>query len=215
MMDKDAAPKHEEIQKKHKLEQHEVKQVLEFLKRYGKLIGAGVVAATVVVLGSHTVAANKATKIAEAEQMLFSAQTPQQLEELVNNYKSTATAPAALLTLAKTLFNQGETAQARTQYERFMADYKKSDLLPVAVFGLAYCTEAEGRFDDAVSEFKEFLADNPNHYLKSPAVLAVARCLEQAGRTDEARITLEDFLAENADSHWSGSAEASLQQLGK
>jgi len=215
MMDKNATPKHEEIQKKHQLEQNEVKQVLDFLKRYGKLIGAGAVAATLAVLASHTMTANKAAKIAEADQMLFSAQTPQHLEELVNNYKSTATAPTALLTLAKTLYNQGETAQARTQYERFMTDYKKSDLLPVAVFGLAYCTEAEGRFDDAVNEFNEFLADNPNHYLKSPAVLAVARCLEQAGRTDEARITLEKFLAENAGSHWSSPAEASLQQLGK
>ncbi|MBC8206579.1 MAG: tetratricopeptide repeat protein [Kiritimatiellales bacterium] len=214
-MSKDTKPKHDELQKKHALEQHEVKQVLNFLKRYGTLIGAGIVAATVAVLASHALAANKAAKIAEAEQMLLSAQTPQQLEEVVNNYKSTPTAPVALLNLAKTLFNEGETAQARAQYERFVDDYKKSDQLPIAVFGLAYCSEAEGRFDEAASEFKTFLADNPGHYLESPAVLAMARCLEQAGRTNEARIVLEDFLAQNADSRWAGAAEVSLQQLGK
>lgn len=212
-MSKHANPQHNEVQKKRELEQHEVKQVLDFLKQYGKLIGAGIIAATVAVLVSRAAATHKAAKIAEAEEMLFAARTPQQLEELVDEYKSTPTAPVALLDLAKTLFNQGEIAQARAQYERFMSDYKNSDLRPIAVFGLAHCTEAEGRFDDAVNEFKAFLADNPDHYLKSPAVLAVARCLEQAGRIDEARITLEDFLAENADSQWAGPAEVSLQQL--
>lgn len=214
-MSKDSNPQHDEVQKKHELEQHEVKQVLDFLKRYGKLIGAGIIAAAVAVLASRGIAANKAAKIAEAEQMLLSAQTPQQLAEVVDNYKSTPTAPTALLNLAKTLFNEGETAQAREQYERFIDDYKKSDDLPIAVFGLAYCTEAEGRFDEAADEFKSFLADNPGHFLESPAVLAMARCLEQAGRFDEARIVLEDFLAQNAGSRWAGAAEVSLQQLAK
>ena len=214
-MDKNNNPQHDELQKKHELEQHEVKQVLNFLKRYGTLIGAGVIAATVAVLASRALAANKAAKITEAEQMMISAQTPQQLEEVVNNYKSTPTAPVALLNLAKALFNEGETAQARAQYERFVDDYKKSDQLPVAMFGLAYCTEAEGRFDEAATELEDFLADNPGHYLESSAVLAMARCLEQAGRIDEARIVLEDFLTQNSASRWAGAAEVSLQQLGK
>ncbi len=206
---------HDDVLKKHELEQHEVKQVLDFLKRYGKLIGAGIIAATIAVLASRTIAANKATKIAEAEQMLLSAQTPQQLEDVVNNYKSTPTAQPALLNLAKTLFNEGEISMARAQYERFIADYKKSELLPMAVFGLAYCTEAEGRFDEAVNEFKDFLAENPIHYLESPAVLAMARCMKHAGQLDEARIVLEDFLTENAESAWADAAEVSLQQLDK
>jgi predicted negative regulator of RcsB-dependent stress response len=214
-MSKNDNPKHEEVQKKRDLEQHEVKQVLEFLQRYGKLIGAGVVAAAVAVLVSRGLAASKAAKIAEAEQMLTAAQTPQQLEELVNDYKSTPTAPVALLSLAKTLFNQGDIAQARTHYERFLDDYKNSALRPIATFGLAHCTEAEGRFSDAVNEFKDFLAANPDHYLESPAVLAVARCQRKAGQADAARITLEDFLAENVDSQWAGLAEASLELLSK
>lgn len=215
MKDTEHSPKHDEIKKQRELEQHEVKQVLNFLTRYGKLIAAGAIAAIVVVLVSRGMAANKATKIAKAEQMLISAQTPQQLEDLVNDYHSTPTAPVALLKMAKTLFNQGETAQARAQYERFLDDYKNSDQRPLAMFGLAHCTEAEGRYDDAVNELKTFLEESPEHYLKSPAVLALARCQEEAGHIDAARITLEDFLAENAGSQWSGPAEISLQQLGK
>lgn len=215
MKDTDHSPQHKDVQKQHELEQHEVKQVLDFLKRYGKLIGAGIIAATVAVVASHGMAARKAAKIAEAEQMLQAAVTPQQLEDVVNNYKSTPTAPAALLDLAKTLFNDGETAQARAQYERFVKEYKSSDLLPMATFGLAHCTEAEGNFAAAADEFKDFLAANSGSYLEAPATIALARCLEQAGQKEEARIALEDFLAMNAASPWSDPAEAALERLGE
>lgn len=207
--------RHNKVQKQHELEQHEVTQVLEFLKRYGKLIAAGVIAATAAVLVSRGAASHKAAKVAEAEQKLIEANTTEKLEALVNDYKSTPTAPPALLDLAKRLFNEGKIAEARAQYGRFADDYKKTDLMPVAEFGLAHCTEAEGNFEAAAAAFKDFLAAHPGHFLESPAVLAMARSIEQAGRIDEARIILEDFLAEKADSQWAGAAEASLEQLGK
>lgn len=207
--------RHEKVQKQHALEQHEVTQVLDFLKQYGKLIVAGAIAATVTILVSRGVASHKAMKIAEAEQMLMAANTPEKLEVLVNDYKSTPTAPLALLDLAKRLFNEGKIAEARAQYERFAKDYKKSDMMPIAEFGLAHCTAAEGHFDDAAAAFKDFLAAHPGHFLESPAILAMADCAEQAGKLDEARIILEDFLAEKTDSQWTGAAETSLQQLGK
>jgi len=215
MMDKEKNPQHDEIQKKHELQQHEVAQVLNFLKRYGKLIGAGILTAAIVVLASHAMAASKAAKIAEAEQMLMTAQTPEQLQDLISAYKSTPTAPVAQLDLAKMIFNQGDFAEARVQYERFTKNYKSSDLMPIAQFGLAHCTEADGNFAAAAEEFKDFLAGNQGHYLNAPAVLARARCLEQAGNLDESRIVLEDFLAENTGSQWASVAENALQMLNK
>jgi TolA-binding protein len=214
MQERTMTDKQGDVQKQHELEQHEVGQVLEFLKRYGMLIGAGVLAAAVVVMASRGIAAHKAAKLMEAEQMLAQARTPQQIEDVVKNYKSTPTAPAALLDLAKTLFNDGDYEGARAQYERFLQDYKNSTLRPIAEFGLAHCTEADGRFDAAADEFKVFLTRHPDSYLKAPAILAAARCLEQSGQLDESRILLEDFLAENANSLWSGAAEAALQGLG-
>ena len=214
-MDQDKNPQHDEIQKKHELQQREVAQVLNFLKRYGKLIGAGILTATIVVLASRAMASHKAAKIAEAEQMLMTAQTPEQLQDLVSAYKSTPTAPVALLDLAKMLFNQGDFVEARAQYELFTKDYKKNDLMPIAQFGLAHCTEADGNFAAAAEEFKDFLAENQDHYLNAPAVLALARCLEQAGNLEESRIILEDFLAENSGSQWTSVAENALQMLNK
>ncbi len=206
---------HTEIEKKHQLEQHEVKQVLEFLKRYGALIGAGVVTAAITLLISRGIATHRNNTISEAEQMLISAQTPEQIEEVVNNYKSTPTASSALLSLAKIHYNNGNYTAARAQYERFIKEYKNDPALPLAKYGLAYCTEAQGSFDSAATQFETFLAENAGHYLSAPATLARARCLELAGKIDESRIVLENFLVENGESKWAGSAESQMQQLNK
>jgi len=197
----------------HELEQHEVTQVLDFIKQYGKMIGIGLLAAVVAVLVSKGFSHQKMEKTIQAEELLLKAQSPQQLEEIVNDYKSTPAAPVALLNLAKTHFNNGETFQARAQYERFLKKYKKHELSPIADFGLASCSEADGDFDGAVAQFAAFIEAQDGHYLQSPAILALARSMEQANRLDEARIVLEDFLAENASSQWAGQAENALEQL--
>jgi len=213
MMDQEHAPKHDALRKKQALEAHEVQEVVGFLKRYGKLIGTGVLAAILTALGSRLYMNHKAEQMTAAEQMLMIAQTPQQLEEVVNKYSSTPTAPVALLDLAKTLFNDGETAQARAQYERFLKEYKHHEMRPVAELGLAYCTEADGDFTGATSQFAEFADKNSASYLNPLAVLSIARCNEQSGQTDEARIVLEDFLAENGGTLWASLAESSLKEL--
>lgn len=213
MIDNEHAPQHDDLQHKQALEEHEVQEVLGFLKRYGKLVGTGVLAAAVTVIASRGCAHYKASRLVKAEQALMAAKTPQQLEEVVNQYGSTPSAPVALLNLAKTFFNIGETAQARVQYERFLKKYKKHDLRPVAELGLAYCTEADGDFNGAAAQFAEFSKKHSGSYLHPMAVLSIARCMEQAGRIDEARIVLEDFLAENAGTAWAGSAESALKQL--
>lgn len=205
-------PQHK-TQKKQDLEQHEVQQVLEFIKRYGKLIIAGAVAATAAVLVSRGLAAKKAATLADAERMFAAAITPVQLEDVVATYPSTPTAKAALLKLAQAQYNDGNIAQARTQYERFKKEFPNSDLLPVAEFGLAHCTEADGNYAAAANEFKAFLSAHPGHFLQAAATLAEARCLEAAGNMDGARIVLEDFKANNTSSAWADPAQSALDRL--
>lgn len=213
MTNHEHASHNEDLQKKHELEKHEVTEVVGFLKRYGKLIGTGLLAAAVTVLISKGCEHRQASRLAAAEQLLMSAQTPQQLEEIVNKYSSTPTAPIALLNLAKTFFNNGDYAQARVQYERFLKKYKNHDMRPAAELGLAYCTEADGNFDGAAAQFAEFAKKNSKSYLQPLAILSIARCKEQAGKIDEARIALEDFLAENPGTPWAGTAESALKTL--
>lgn len=213
-MSNDHSPQHTDP-KDHELEQHEVAQVLDFLKHYGKLIGIGILAAAVAILVSKGCAQHKVSKLAQAEELLLKAQSPQQLEEIVTRYGSTPAAPVALLNLAKTHFNNGDFFQARAQYERFLKEYKTHELCPIADFGLASCSEADGDFDGAITQLAAFIEVQEGHYLQPAATLALARSMEQANRLDEARIVLEDFLAENATSQWAGQAENALQQLGE
>jgi TolA-binding protein len=213
MMDNETAPQHDDLQKKQALEKHEVSEVLGFLKRYGKLIGIGVLAAAVTVLVSMGIANYKASRLTKAEQALMTAKTPQQLEVVITEYGSTPSAPVALLDMAKTLFNMGDYAQARAQYERFLKKYGQHDMRPTAELGLAYCTEADGKFNDAAAQFADFAKKHSTSYLYPTAILSVARCMEQAGRKDEARVVLEDFLTQNAGTAWAGSAESALKQL--
>lgn len=213
MTDHEHTPAHTDLQRKQALEEHEVKEVVGFLKRYGKLIGTGILAAALTVVAARIYTNHKASVLAKAEQMLMTARSPEQLEEIVNKYSSTPTAPVALLDLAKTCFNSGDAAQARTQYQRFLKKYKNHDMRPVAELGLAYCTEADGDFNGAAEQFARFAEKYSSSYLNPPAVLSIARCMEQAGRIEEARIVLEDFLAENAGTSWAGTAETALKTL--
>ena len=199
----------------HELEKHEVKQVLNFLTQYGKMMGIGLLAAVVVVLASRGCARQKTEQMARAEELLFSARSPQQLEEVISQYDSTPAAPVALLNLAKTYFNDGDYFQARAQYDRFLNEYKKHEMRPVAEFGLASCSEADGDFDGAIAQFSAVIEDQGTHYLQPLAIIGLSRSMQQAGRLDEARIVLEDFLVENADSQWASQAKNALRELGQ
>lgn len=195
------------------LEQHEVQEVLRFLKRYGKLIGIGVLAAAATVLISSGIGAWRARRTAEAEQRLMQAQTAQQIEAVVNEYSSTPAAPIALLELAKQHGNAGRIAEARQAYSRFLNDYKDHELRATAEFGLAFCTEADGNSAAAADQYRAFADTHTASHLYAPARIGTARCLAQAGQTDQARIILEDFLAEAPGSAWSERAETLLQRL--
>ncbi len=204
---------HPHSQQQQELDQHEVKEVLQFLKRYGKLIGAGVAAAAVVVLVSSAIGALRARRTADAEQRLMSAQTPQQLEAVVDEYSSTPTAPIALLELAKQHYNAGRTGDAEEAYNRFLDEYKAHSLRATAELGLIFCTEAEGDAQAAAEAYRRFADTHTASHLYAPARLGAARCLAQAGQNDQARIALEDFLAETPGSAWAERAEAMLQRL--
>lgn len=200
--------------KQEDLEQHEVKEVLRFLQRYGKLIG---IAAAAAVLGlgiGHWRDHRTQTRQADAEALLRVAETPEDLLEVATRYKSTPAGPVALLDLAKTLFNQGEIADARAYYEQFLSSHRRHELRPVAELGLAHCTEAEGDPVHAATQFRQISEHlGEAHHLYPIAILGLSRTLKQAGQVAEARNVLTAFLGEFDQSVWRNAAETALMQL--
>lgn len=213
MKDHEHAPQHDDVRKQHELENSEVQDVLQFVKRYGKQIGIGFAAVMAVILAVSGITQHRESNRAEAGKMLMEAKTPQQLEEVIARHGSLPVAQTALLSLAKESFNSGDIAQARAQYERFVKEYKNSESLPVAEFGLASCLEAEGNYDSAATQLDAFVKKYTTSYLRPQAILNIARCKKMTGKLDEARILLEDFLAGNIGTRWANEAESALQQL--
>lgn len=207
------SPEHNTLVKKHELETNEVLEVLGFMKRYGKMIGAGLIAAAIMAILSSGYSHYKAKQQTKAGKLFTEAKSAQQLEEIVTKYGATPSAPVALLKLAKDHFNDGEVAQAREQYNRFLKKYSQSELRPIAEMGLAYCQEADGDFNGAAEQFSALNAKYKTSYLHPQLVLNIARCKKLAGSVDDARVMLEDFLISAKGTRWTESAETALQEL--
>jgi predicted negative regulator of RcsB-dependent stress response len=200
--------------KKAELQEHEVPQVLQFIKKYGYQIGIGIMVVAVALMAANAIRARQANKRIAAETLRTSAVSTDQISEVLDQYSSTPSAPLALLTLARDAFNEGNVFQARAHYEQFLADYKKHELTPVAQFGLASCSEADGDFDGAIEQFKA-LTEDQRSFLRPAAIIGLARSLEQAGKPDDARVVLEDYVTEGPSAAWTSDVELALAKLNK
>jgi tetratricopeptide (TPR) repeat protein len=163
--------------------------------------------AVVMIRGHRTrkeeAAARQLTQIASA----------QELEDYMNKYGGTRSAPFALLALAKAQYNSGNVDVAMNKYIEFEARYPKHELAPVARLGKMHCIEAKGDLQTALVDFTAFADQNPDSYLTPQALFGKARCLEGLGRRDDARVAYEDFIAAHPDSDWTSVAEEALKRM--
>jgi len=197
------------------LEQHEVPEVLDFLKENGVAIVVGAAIAVGAFVGYSVWKNNKETQQTTASTMLANSQTIPQFQEIINNYGNTLAAPMATLSLAAAYYDQGQYDLARHTFIQFQTTYADHDMLPVADLGVAQSFEAAGSFADAIAGYDSFLTRYPNHYLAPSAVFGKARILESQGRFDESRAVYEDFIAANPESRWTGRAETGLEFVKK
>lgn len=197
------------------LEQHEVPEVLEFLKENGVAIVVGAAIAVGAFVGYSVWQNGKATKQVTASTMLANSQTVPQFQEIINNYSDTLAAPMATLSLAAAYYDQGQYDLARHTFIQFQTTYPDHDMLPVADLGVAQSQEAAGSLNEAISGYEAFLNRHPKHYLAPSATFGKARALEVQGRFDEARAVYEDFIAAHPDSRWTGRAETGLEFVKK
>jgi len=188
----------------------DLEQVHSFLKDYGQTIIIAVGVAIAVVLGIGAYRNYKKSTDMRASQMLMGAQSPEQLQQIVNQYPSTPSAPLALLALGARYFDSGQYDLARFAYAQFEQKHPEHPMIKMAALGQAQCFEAEGQIDQALDGFTAFAAANPGHFLEPLAVFGKARCLMELGRYDDARVAYEDFIAANPESGWMPLAESAL-----
>jgi len=197
------------------LEQHEVPEVLDFLKENGVAIVVGAAIAVGAFVGFSVWKNNKESQQATALTLLANSQTVPQFQEIINNYGDTLAAPMATLSLAAAYYDQGQYDLARHTFIQFQTTYADHDMLPVADLGVAQSFEATGNLSDAIAGYESFLGRYPKHYLAPTAVFGKARALESQGKFDESRAVYEDFIAANPESRWTGRAETGLEFVKK
>jgi len=197
------------------LEQHEVPEVLDFLKENGVAIVVGAAIAVGAFVGYSVWNNSKETQQSTASTMLANSQTIPQFQEIINNYGDTLAAPMATLSLAAAYYDQGQYDLARHTFIQFQTTYADHDMLPVADLGVAQSYEAAGGYSEASAGYDSFLARYPKHYLAPSAVFGKARILESQGKFEEARAIYEDFIAANPESRWTGRAETGLEFVKK
>ena len=192
------------------VETQDVKQFQDIMRVYGQPILIGLTIAVVVFLGFAVYRNYKQSNEQKAAQMLFTAQNPEQLQQIATQYSDTKAAPMALLSAGSLAFDAGQYETAQYIFTQFQQRYPKHAMSPSAEMGLAQCMEAMGQTDPAEAAFTAFTKAHPGHFLAPMAVLGQARCLEQAGKFDEAKAVYEDFIAANPDSSWASQAESGL-----
>ena len=188
----------------------ETEQLHSFLRDNGRtlIIGLGVAVALALGLGAYR--NYKQSVVLRASQLLMSAQSIEQIQQVANQYASTPSGPVAQLVLASQYYDAGQYDLAQFAYAQFEQKYPKHAMLQAAQLGKAQCLEASGQLDQAADAYDNFLKSRPDSFMAPLATLGLARTLTQQGRFAEAKAKYEDFIAANPESSWTPNAETAL-----
>jgi predicted negative regulator of RcsB-dependent stress response len=206
---------HEEIIAKHKLEQSEVTEVLNFFKKYGKMIGYGISALVIIFAISTFAKAKRHQANAAAGQLLMIASTDDAFQQIIDNYGQTSAAPGALLALARSAYNKGAYETAQTAYNDFLKKYSSHDMAGIAAYGQAACLEAQNNLEAAAAEYQKTADEYPGSFVVPMALLNQGNVLVQLGKTADAIIAYENTVAADPSGTWRAQAQNKLASLRK
>lgn len=170
----------------------------------------------VVVVGIWTFTQRRTQQVEAAQQLLATAQSSSQFEEIIDRFPRSEAAPLAQLSLAKLHFDMGRYRDALDTYQAFQDQWTDHPLGKTAEMGVLFSLEALGASDQiqqAEEGFRAFADNNPDHYLYPQARLGEARCKEQLGRLEEAQAVYESFIESHPDNPWEGEIQERLSEL--
>lgn len=191
-------------------ELEDLPHLLDFLKENGVAILGGAVLAGALFLGWSLYRNHRLQQRATAADMLFSAQSAEQVQQVLSRYPGTPAAALAQLVLAGNAFDEGQYEYAETLFARFLKDHPDHELADHARFGIIQCREASGRLDEALADYARFAQEHPGHYLEAAAVMGQGRVLEQLGRYEEAIAVYSNLVARVDDERWRMRAESAI-----
>lgn len=208
--DKEHSPQHEELLKKQSLEQQEVKEVLNFIKKYAKPAVTVVLVVCAFFLVNRYFKSSRIQKEAKADAALMQAYSASDYQAILDDYGSSPSAPLALMGLARQTFNAGQYDEADALYGTFLKKYDKHEMAAQAEFNQITCREAKGQLGEAHLLYGEFVMNHKDSYLAPLAMISQARCLESLSLLADAKQVYEDLVFTYPGSSWAQMAEANL-----
>ncbi len=209
-MSNEHSPQHKEVLKKQALEQSEVKEVLNVIKKYFVPVTLIIIVVCGIFLFDRYLKASKVAKETKANIALANARGVADLEEVINEYGSTSAAPQAMMSLAMAYFSEGNYDAAQEEYEKFLKKYGKHDMALQAELNQITCREAKGEYSEANLLYNDFASTHKNSYLVPVAIMGEARCLEAMKSPIEAKCAYEDLVVSYPGSSWADLAETRL-----
>ena len=193
----------------------EVESLKEFGRQHATKIAIAVVVLALIIAVPSFLRAHRQAAQREASKLLNTWNDLGQLEEIVDRFGSSPTAPLALLQLAKALYDNGNFPLAEEKYNEFIISYGDHRFAPAAELGIAHCAEAQGQIQRAIYAFTSFATQYPDHFLKTQALFGQGRCHEYLNQLDEARIAYETIVASDPEGIWISRAEGALDRVNR
>jgi len=188
----------------------------ELIRKHSGTALTGILVVAVAAVAVWTLFQRQEQNQRQAQQLLASAQSSGQFEEIINRFPKSEAAPLALLSVAKLHFDMGQYQDAIASYDNFLNQWPEHPLAQTAVLGRLFALEAQGdtaRIQEAEAGFRAFAEKHPGHYLYPQARLGEARCKQQLGQLEEARGIYQDFLDTHPDNPWVAQIEERLLDL--
>jgi TolA-binding protein len=211
--EKQHSPQHKEILKKQALEQNEVTEVLNIIKKYAVPAAVAVLVVCGIFMFDRYSKASKVKKESKADAALMSAGSAADYEAVLDKYGSTSSAPIALMQLGMARFAEGDLDAAQKCYEDFLKKYAKHDMVPQAELNIITCREAKGEYSEAHLLYGTFVDTHKDSFLAPAAMMYQARCLEAMENPAEAKRTYEDLIMAYPGSSWANLAESKMTVL--
>ncbi len=214
MEKEDSHPKkHHNPLQDHELEHDEVHEVLEFLRKNGTSILLALAIGVVASIGVIFYRNSQQQRAEAAFGALATAQTPEALMAVAEDFARTPAEQIARLEYANTLYRDGEYLEALEAYQSFLDNFPGHKMTPAVELSMLICQEAAGNLDEALAGAQDFIDRNPGHFLLPQAHFARARCLAGLGRLQSAKNVYEEFIVANPDSDWIPQAETELMTI--
>ena len=176
----------------------ELLPLIEWWEKDGKQTVIWLLVAAIAVGGWYGWKNYRAAQRVAASQAFENAYTTDEIQEALDKYSGSKTAPALRLRLAKSQFDAGDYKAALENYEA-LAGNAPDGFEDVPAVGKAQCLEALGQYAEAQKAFEAFAEANPKSFLTLTAQIGAARAICGAGDKTKALARISALLAANKD----------------